>query len=404
MPEAPDLEGLRDFSTETARDSGRFFVGREAALGRVADAAAGWRRAVNAGQSPFGVVLISGAPGAGKTAILRRVLENPPKSTAALSMPLLRLSTEASLAGSLRNALAGPADKAVTSMRPSGVAANLGLAKFTWERPSTPPATLSELDEGLSVGRGVDAVVLLIDEVQNATPDQARMLAALHQGATGLPLVPVLAGLSDAGDVLARGGISRRAVEYDIRLGRLDEGEPAEAVRMMLDTFRVQGPDGVRDRWARNIEAASDRWPAHLKTALTALARELLRADGDLALADWSRIKRDAAALRVAGYMAGVSLEMENAAPLLAQLLRWTADQPVRRVHAIAELRRLMDKNPVRDMEPEEFLDHLIHQGVLHDPNGDRQYLCPIPSFRDFLIRRGSSLAAAREDTDLHGL
>ncbi len=397
MRKVPDLDGLREFSTETARDSGRFFVGREAALGRVADAAAGWRRAVSAGQAPFGVVLISGAPGVGKTAILRQVLKNPPKSAAALSIPLLRLSSEETLALSLRNALAGPADRAVASVRPSGVTANLGLAKFTWDRASTPPATLSELDDGLSVGGGADAVVLLIDEVQNATPEQARMLAALHQGATGLPLVPVLAGLSDTGDVLARGGISRRAVEYDIRLGRLGEGEPAEAVRMMLDAFRIAGSDAVRERWGRDIEAASDRWPAHLKTALTALARELLRTDGDLALADWDRTKRDAAALRTAGYAAGVSLEMENAATLLAQFLRGTEDQPVRRVHALAELQRLMELSPVRDMEPEELLDHLIHQGVLHDPNGDRLYLCPIPSFRDFLIRRGSGAEAASE-------
>lgn len=400
MREAPDLDGLREFSTETARDSGRFFVGRKAALARVGDAAAAWRRAVGDGQVPFGVVLISGAPGAGKTAILRQVLKNPPKSAAVLSIPLLRLSSEATLAVSLRNALAGPADRAVAGMRPSGVTANLGLAKFTWDRAAAPPATLSELDEGLSVGGGADTVVLLIDEVQNATPEQARMLAALHQGATGLALVPILAGLSDAGDVLARGGISRRAVEYDIRLGRLDEGEPAEAVHMMLGAFRIPGSHALRERWGLDIEAESDRWPAHLKTALTALARELLRTGGDLALADWDRTKRDAAALRTAGYAAGVSLEMENAATLLAQFLRRTKGQPVRGERALAELRRLMDLSPVRSMNPEEFLNHLIHQGVMHDPNGDRLYLCPIPSFRDYLIQRGSGAVAVPESVD----
>lgn len=134
--------------------------------------------------------------------------------------------------------------------------------------------------------------------------------------------------------------------------------------------------------------------------SLTALARELLRTDGDLALADWVRTNRDASALRTAGYAVGVSLEMENAATLLAQFLRGIEDQPVRRVHALAELQRLMELSPVRDMEPEEFLDHPIHQGVVHDPNGDRLYLCPIPSFRDFLIRRGSGAEAASEATD----
>ncbi|MCY3639497.1 MAG: hypothetical protein OXH37_00605 [Gammaproteobacteria bacterium] len=119
-----------------------------------------------------------------------------------------------------------------------------------------------------------------------------------------------------------------------------------------------------------------------------------------MALADWERTKRDAEALRTAGYAAGVSLEMEKAATLLAQFLRWTEDQLARRVHALAELQRQMDVSPVREMDPEDFLDHLIHHGVLHDPNGDRLYLCPIPSFRDFLVRRGSGAEAGGKAID----
>ena len=104
---------------------------------------------------------------------------------------------------------------------------------------------------------------------------------------------------------------------------------------MMLDAFRIRGSVADREGWGQDIEAASDRWPAHLKTALTALARELLRTGGDLTLADWDRTKRDAAGLRAAGYAAGVSLDMENATTLLAQFFSaGRRISPVRRVQA----------------------------------------------------------------------
>ena len=74
MPNGPDLEGLLEFSQETARRSGRFFVGREAEVERVAVAVNGWRVAVGNDDSPDGVVLVTGAPGVGKTALLRHLL------------------------------------------------------------------------------------------------------------------------------------------------------------------------------------------------------------------------------------------------------------------------------------------------------------------------------------------
>ena len=393
MPEAPELEGLLDFSKETARNSGRFFVGREAELELIGDAAKVWMRDLEGGNVPFGLVLISGAPGAGKTALLHHLVRHPPPSVAALSVPLLRLSSEAELARSLKDALTGQARRTAQGMRPMGVTANLGVAQFTWALPGQVPATLGDLERGLS-GSGTRAVMLLIDEVQTATPEQIQMLSALHLGAAGIPLVPVLAGLSDAGDVLVQGGICRRAMEYDVRLGSLNAGEPAEAARMMLDEFRIRGSDDTKHRWCQEIEATSDRWPQHLKTSMTALARELLRTGGDLERADQDNTFKDAAALRSRGYEVRRSPDMVDAESALGQFLR-TTQMPVGRRQALDVLQRLMDGDPMLNMGPRDFLDHLIHQGVLHDPNGDRKYVCPIPSFRDHLIECGSRQESA---------
>ena len=388
MSDAPELEALRNFSEETDRDSGRFFVGREAELGLVSKASGKWAQSVKAGVAPFGVVLISGAPGAGKTALLQHLLENPPESAVALAIDLSRLSSEAELVGALVAGLAGPLGVGKGALRPSGATANLGVARITWDWPS-PPETFGALERAKSLRQELPPAILLIDEVQSATPDQARMLAALHRGATKLPLVPVLAGLSDAGDVLSRGGISRRAAEYDIRLGQLSEGEPAEAVRMMFDAFRVRAAEATQAKWGQGIEEISDRWPAHMKTAMTALARELLRTGGDLEQADWNRMRQEAASLRHRGYEARCSPEMEDASASLAKFFRMV-DRPIRRTHAIDALRRQMEGDPNVNMPPQDFLMHLIHQGALHDPEGDRQYVCPIPSFRDFLIDKGT--------------
>ena len=54
-------------------------------------------------------------------------------------------------------------------------------------------------------------------------------------------------------------------------------------------------------------------------------------------------------------------------------------------------LRSLMNAKPIPGVTPRAFLDHLVHQGVLHDPDGEGRYVCPIPSLRDFLIRQGSA-------------
>ena len=395
MPDAPELDGLQRFSLESDRDSGRFFVGREAELSRISNAAEMWRVAVANGRPTLGVILVSGAPGAGKTALLHHLREHPPNSTAALAIDLSALGSEAELVQDLKDGLAGLLGRAKGALRPSKASINLGVLKVDWSGFSQ-AVTLRGLGRAISPGQKAKPTLLLIDEVQSATQEQVQVLAALHRGATGLPLVPVLAGLSDSSDVLSAGGISRRAAEYDIRIGQLNEGEPAEAVRMMLEEFRILGPEPAKRRWASAVEALCDRWPQHLKTAMTALARELLRTEGNLERADWERTHQEAASLRAQGYEARRSLRMQDARPLLAEFLSIIA-LPIKRDHAIEALRRLMGTHSPPSMAPPDFLNHLIHQGVLHDPNGNGEYNCPIPSFRDYLIGKGLGSAAAPE-------
>ena len=387
MPDGPELEGLQRFSLESDRDSGRFFVGREAELGRISDAAEMWRVAVADGRPPLGVVLVSGAPGAGKTALLHHLREHPPGSIAALAIDLSALGSEAELVQDLKEGLAGSLGWAKGALRPSKASVNLGVLKVDWSEFSQ-AVTLRGLGRAVSPGKKAKPTLLLIDEVQSATPEQIQVLAALHRGATGLPLVPVLAGLSDSSDVLSAGGISRRAAEYDIRIGQLNEGEPAKAVRMMLDEFRIPGPEPAKRQWASAVEALCDRWPQHLKTTMTALARELLRTAGDLERANWERTHQEATNLREQGYEARRSLKMQDARPLLAEFLR-TIALPVNRDHAIDALWRLVDADSGPRHGPPGFPQSLNSSRRPARPNRQRGVHLPHPQFPGLPDRQG---------------
>ena len=392
MSNGPDLEGLLEFSQETARRSGRFFVGRKAEIERIAVAVNGWRVAVGNDDSPDGVILVTGAPGVGKTALLRHLLRDPPTGAAALLLPRECLNSPSLLACEVQEALTGGGGRAAQRLLPSGVSVNLGAARFSWNR-AEPPASLADLGKGIQSESDGRLVMLLIDEVQNATPEQVRTIETLHVNAMkSVALAPVLAGLSDSDAVLLAGGVSRLAPEGNVRLGRLNSGEPAVAVRLMLDRFRIRGPEALGVDWGEAIEAASDCWPQHLKTGMTALARELVRTEGRLDRADRSRVLQDADALREKADHARRSPAMVRARPLLAEFLK-SIPLPVLDDLAEDALRSLMDAKPIPGVTPRAFLDHLVHQGVLHDPDGEGRYVCPIPSFRDFLIRQGGTPA-----------
>ncbi len=63
----PDIDGLRKFIGTGARESARFFVGREREIGAVEALCGKFTK----GAVPGATTVIQGAPGAGKTSILR---------------------------------------------------------------------------------------------------------------------------------------------------------------------------------------------------------------------------------------------------------------------------------------------------------------------------------------------
>ena len=380
----PDLEGLRFFSEPSDRERAAFFVGRAGEIEDIERALARAQRHAQAGQRSAGATrLVQGAPGAGKSALLARLEEKWTQAGRQAPLVLLVHLGELADPDRMAQAIATRLDprraerfrRTETRSGSIGVSGVGALARMfppdRWERP----------------------LCLLVDEVQNLEPGQAGVVRRLHEAVDGLPIVPVLAGLANARDVLAKRGISRLSVGTVHMLGRLEPGQPAESVRMMLEGFRVEAAEAEAARWAGLLEELSDRWPQHLRNGMRALAEGLLASGGALASVDERAVLAGAEERRLDSYRARRSPEMLGSGLLLAAVMDAVPEDGLGYVGTL----RLIEENAGAasgrrlppGMGPEEYLDHLVHRGALQD-DGTGRLACPIPSFRRFLAEAGN--------------
>jgi len=127
-------------------------------------------------------------------------------------------------------------------------------------------------------------------------------------------------------------------------------------------------------------------------TALALVAAE----DDDYGLGAESlaeRVKERAMAFRQHSYWQRVNSEALQDTPLL--VARIMADLPeggLVQYGTVAAIERHVDDRPgwrlPENMTAKGFFNHLVHKGLLQEVDNER-YACPIPTLRDFLIRRG---------------
>ncbi len=389
----PDLEGLRRFIRLSDREPTPFFVGRTAQIEDIEQQAAHMLRQAQAGLRPAGATrLAQGAPGAGKSALLAH-LER--KWAADAGAPLVLTAWLGQLADPDGMAIAiaeclDPQKAAAlrrTETRSGGIAV-AGLSG-SWTRETAPAAGMEALRKLFPPEGWTRPLCLLVDEVQNLEAEQAGLLRRLHEGVDGLPVLPVLAGLANAQDVLARHGVSRLSHGAAHTLGRLAPGEPAESARLMLERFRVDMGEVAAAGWAARLERVSDGWPQHLHNAMRALAEGLLAVGGALGAVDADAVLGRARQWRLEAYRARRSGSMRRSALLLGALMEAVAEEGLGWPAALAAIEERADARPgwrlPDGMDPEAYLDHLVQRGALQD-DGAGRLVCPIPSFRRFLI------------------
>ena len=419
----PDLEGLEGFIRDGDRNRARFFVGRTVPIRDINAACADAITRYRAGDGIAGATrLIQGAPGAGKTALLqhlkgqfgfrkeppgfwRRLFPDAPDSPTALLVDRTALVNPQEVAIQIVECLDPARARTLRQNRSRTVSLQAGVpdaavapcGETVADAPI--PPSFSELRKRLPPRIWNRPICLMVDEIQNLAVEEARTLEALHLGTAGLPIVPVLAGLSNAHDVLARYGISRLGDGCVHALGRLEAGQSATAVRQMLEFYRVDATEVETTNWAEWLESDSDGWPQHLQNGMRSLAEALIEANGLLAAVDRKSALERSRVRRIRGYRARRSVQMETALFLLAQIMARIPNAGLRR-HEVSDIVRACSREGRGSgwslpggLSPEEFLEHLIHRGALQ-AGSDRRLGCPIPSFQRFLIHEGVSALA----------
>ncbi len=408
-----DLEGLGKFAESTDRAEAMFFVGRRREIEGIEGACARAFESVMEGRKPEGETrIVQGAPGAGKTALLSRLGRIWDVDEAAPDHVLLDLGildSKAGLAKAIIDArdlldpevVSGSIDAGksrefqrtrTTDMRgrggaPGVVGGEIGRVTIT----APPEYSLDMVGRLFPPHLWERPLCLMFDEAHDITEAQVRVLRPLHLGTHRVPAVPVLAGLGNTRENAEKRGLSRIADGADCTLGPLLTDEAAEAVEMFLDWFDVDRSVANID-WPTELAKRSDGWPQHLHTAMQALSRGLLAADGRLADVDGAAVLQDARGRREAYYRRRTSTEMRFSRELVMSMMKALPENGLRSSEVIDLIEKTANaegssgERLPEGMTAKGFLDHLIGKGTLQLNESDR-LACPTPSFHDFLAR-----------------
>ena len=242
-------------------------------------------------------VIFQGAPGAGKSALLRELRERYEGADAVLAV---EVDPGDMCPRGVFDALAQALDierrgETETSRRVEGVAklAVVG-AEVSTTILNRSPSDTAELErtrivpwqlmrKRLGDALAHRAVLLLCDEAQTllhegAPPGVRQTVQSLHRGdpARGfLRIVPVFAGLSDTGDVLDECGVTREAIDNAMSLPPLDIARSSEYATKILGYLGVNTNTSDARALVDWAVGCSDGWPHHLRMAMTGIAHAM---------------------------------------------------------------------------------------------------------------------------------
>ncbi len=354
--------------------------------------------------------IVQGAPGAGKTSLLNRMqklwlgTDGEPRVVVLSSTDLLhdpKTGVGAVLDAWTMDRAKWKGTLANRIRRVSGFGAGPGglSVQFSDERV---PGTLREVASAHPTAEHSVPIIVAVDEAQrldrDKTSPEALFLQTIHDSISGLPLLLVLAGLSDTAEKASGMHLTRGREIHEVP--PLTEFQARDLMRRLAMYFGLD-----TSRHNPQLEALADicdGWPRHLRHAGESLGQAALDLKGAMDRMDWTSIRRETRRRRQDHYRDQRSAAMREARGLVAALMK---DIPGPGDGNGANLDRvdvldLIDLHRDRDgsrsngwrlpegMTPRKFLNVLIHQGALYE-NGDGYIHSPIPSFRSFLIERG---------------
>ena len=420
----PDLALIKEFAEPWDRQRPPVFAGRKEEVGLVE---ANCRRIFdlsrNGAKTGGGLVVFSGAPGAGKSSLLEHLQEHwKPGACDDSQMPVpLTLDLELeTLANSAATALAivklavpkkeeESRERDVTNASFSAGLPGVALGQITATKEISPSGiSMANLKEILPSKNWQRPLCLLVDEIQEVTKEHGNTFQTLHQGKHGLPIITVVAGLGDSSEKLREAGMSRLTGENLRVLGPLPPDEVHACVQEMFERCRVVRDSGQLEDLAADIAERTEGWPQHVRTDTAALFAGLEQTKGILKDVDWKAYRRQADAFREKSYSLRQSEKIVESCELVADLLQEVPPGGMSRDRAIDIIReKEAPDGPERrrlppGMKAGGFLKHLIHQGVFQSDN-DGWPTYPIPSFRAWLIDRPRRIDERNQEKETSG-
>ena len=280
-PEQPMT--LEEFVADTGdRDRSEIFAGRADELGWLRKQVATMRgMCERSGRVQGSVRAVTGCPGIGKTALLRRFADECRADHLVVEATLDDMTSVGALTACVADSGRSQYGAALDRLPNIGHLRDIaGFVRAAVELAAPPKG-----------------VVLLLDEAQQVTEGRhGSVIHFLHTGSQGQPVFPIFFGLDDTRDSLERAGASRIPPENRIGLRVMDGIDSAAVLRNFERAFNVRPPPDLAGR----LLADSQGFPQHLNSALRSLGEEWLRAGGRAdgldaeAVLDKARARREA--------------------------------------------------------------------------------------------------------------
>ncbi len=386
--------GLQNFIDEGDREPPACFVGRE----DLVQLAVSTVEKLRGGKTRGNTILVQGAPGAGKTALLEHIKDHLGKGvdTAYVSAPLLA-RPEVALFEMLEQIEPDKAAEAVRAHQTtmSGGVSVMGASGTRSTTSISTPADIKTVRQLIGLRANPNQpLVLFMDEAQNTNGDlsdgRSSILQELHEGKCG-PAMLIAGGLSDSESRLAKLGVSRDSDDNFTTLQPLADHEVVAALLAFLSDERFgihsdNDPARLRAIKEMAVEEAMG-WPQHLTNTLRSLAEELVQTDGDLsevnveAVRDKSRTRRERYySKRTKGIPTPLLLAVIGAVPKNGGADPYSIHESIQGAYQKSPLLQKM-------LSEDQAYETLVQRGVLQD-GGAGNMVVPIPSMHDYIARR----------------
>ena len=347
-----------------------------------------------------GMILVEGVQGVGKTQLVdefsRRAVATatPPGSVAWLGLSTASIRDEFALFSRIVAALGHGEDTAerIAALADGTTGAAMAGARISVERAVRQAKSLEHMLV-LSKQNGLwdaQALILTVDEIQNITGEERRVLSQLHEGRHGCPIMVVGAGLQHATERLG-GRLTRLDGTPDsavisrfakrLSLGPLNRAETMEAITQGLASLGHE----IDEAPASALASASMGFPQHIhgyvEGALESISKHGNLAS-DIALQD---ALAHGGAARTSYYEERLKgMERPELMVTLADAMRRTGRESL----SWAEAKHLLGDAAQGEQAPNDAIAHgVLTKGAL------RQISFGMPSFRNYMIEHCEGLA-----------